>query len=254
MSPHTVWIWVVRAFILKWLTPLSAVQFSGSSNTRGTLSGWRGCWQTRGEVEGTSIGLVRFTCTADLAAGRGQRRPEEGIGGQEKGDEGSPDRGHTYTPVGLGCSGTPDGDGARMIPHNPQAALMVVMHRGHESPQSPTRCTTSPHPSHRRRCCRDRRSSTTSWPTEPRIRWPMPEATLLLRSWDGSVQPWAEPDVSLRCTGFDVQTPVVLSRARHKSGKDVDTMLPGQAVCVGRSVRAGALLVLRFPRLQTPPG
>lgn len=39
----------------------------------------------------------------------------------------------------------------------------------------------------------------------------------------------------------------------RKEGEDDGAMLPGQAVGVGRTVRAGALLVLRFPLLQTPP-
>lgn len=43
--------------------------------------------------------------------------------------------------------------------------------------------------------------------------------------------------------------------ARHKrrrKKKDVGEMLPGQVVGVGCAVRPGALLVLRFPRIQTP--
>lgn len=48
---------------------------------------------------------------------------------------------------------------------------------------------------------------------------------------------------------------VVRSRAADERGEeDVGAVLPGQAVGVGRAVRAGAVLVLRLPRLQAPRG
>lgn len=115
---------------------------------------------------------VQLDWPGSLAAQTLQQQQDEDGGGPRrwfwggvtgpKADHSGPDRtgpgvyanrGHPFF-FGRGCRGTPGGEGARTIPHNPQAVMMVVM-RGEQSAgilQSPTQCATNPQPSVSRRC------------------------------------------------------------------------------------------------------
>lgn len=60
---------------------------------------------------------------------------------------------------------------------------------------------------------------------------------------------------SLRLTGSRCAHRILFwaEQQDERGGEDVGAMLPGQAVGVGRSVRAGARMVLHLPGLQAPP-
>lgn len=202
------------------------------TTAQGALCLEGGCWQEKqGKVEGVWIGLARFTCTADRAAGRWERRPGE------RGPLRAGERGQRWT--GSVTHGDPSQTGIELDtgrgggPHD--SSKSAGCNDGGDAPRAERWIPAEPDTLHHNpasECERLHQSltvinpdfQTDAWAKQPGTRTtsrapfiPLPCLCDETGIRSGRrEQFWSEP--AFYCTGFDVHAPAVMSRATDKRG------------------------------------
>lgn len=217
-------------------------------------------------MEGVWIGLARFTCTADRAAGRWERRPAE------RGPSWAGERGQRWT-TGSVTHGDPSQTGIELDtgreggPHD--SSKSAGCNDGSDAPRAERWIPAEPDTLHHNPAseCELLHQSLTdinpdfqtdAWAKQPGTGLPCELHSYpppLSVGWDGDLQRTKRAVLKRACVllhRFRCACTGCYEPRNRQEGEDVGAMLPGQVVGVGRAVRAGALLVLHFPRLQTP--